>query len=118
MAFSLHVHGQGGRMKVATSSAQRRPTSSPKRTCHRANKGGIDGELCPVPNRQAVENDINVPCIVDRRVNVHGGERNVEARWRVRGVGRARRMWSRLGGLPTHQVRRGRGSCASREEDV
>ena len=28
--------------------------------CHRANESGIDGELCPVPKRQAIANDFNL----------------------------------------------------------
>ena len=102
--------------------------------CHRTNEGGIDGELCPVPKRQAIANDLN-QCAGHhgwaRRCSWRGVQRcgrraprppGRHERRRVGGVGlgrRARRMWSRqLGGLHTHQVRRGRGSCGGREEWV
>ena len=94
--------------------------------CERAHESGIDSELCPVPERQAIANDLNAPRIMDGHIDVHGGERNVAADAcpglladtsdgafegkGSRGEHTRHQMWSRqLGGLHTHQVRRGKG---------
>ena len=50
----------------------------------RADEGGVNGKLCPMPKRQAVTNDFDAPRIVDRHIDVHGGQRDVVARVRVR----------------------------------
>jgi len=86
--------------------------------------------LCPVPARQAVANDFDVPRIVDRHMDVHGGQcgdalpTRAPASWQtgamVRSRGnavmlrsRARLMWSmQLDELRTHRTRRGGSNCA------
>ena len=58
------------RTKVADSSAQRSPTSSPNTTRRQRRLRSISGygsrKLCAVPTRQAVADDLDAPRIVDR----------------------------------------------------